>query len=278
MTGKIFSLFSLSGRTAVVTGAGGYFGRAFVETLLDAGATVHMYGRSTKITEHAERLSATYGADRAVPVQADCTDDEQFRAALDSSIERSGGIDILVNNAYEFSPKTGFNDPSGRFERISREQWMRGLEAGVYWAAAASQIIAEHMKARGKGSIVNISSMYGVVSPDPTLYEGRTVFNPPTYSAGKAALLSLTRYVAAFYGKYNVRCNAVLPGSFPNMDPNAFNRPSDDGFIQMLAAKTVLGRVGKVEELQGALLFLASDASQYVTGHALLVDGGWTVR
>ena len=102
--------------------------------------------------------------------------------------------------------------------------------------------------------------------------------NPPTYGAAKAALLALTRYVAAFYGRDGVRCNALLPGAFPNPDPAAFNSPRDEEFIRRLADRTVLGRVGSVDDLKGPLIFLASDASRYMTGQALVVDGGWTIR
>ena len=278
MTVALSPEFSLDGRWVIITGAAGHFGAAFVETMLEAGASVFMFGRSPKLADLAETFSRAFGRDRAIPIRADCSDDAAFRRALAEAVERSGGIDVLVNNAFEFSPRTGFNDPSGRFELIGRDQWMRGLESGVYWHAAAAQVVAESMKARGKGSIINISSMYGIVSPDPALYEGRTVFNPPTYSAAKAALLGLTRYIAAFYGKFGVRCNAMLPGAFPNTDPTAFNRPSDVGFLKLLSDRTVLGRVGALDDLKGPLLFLASDASKYVTGHGLVVDGGWTIR
>lgn len=184
----------------------------------------------------------------------------------------------MVNNAYEFSKDTGFNDISGKLENISKKQWMRSLEAGVYWHALATQTVGEKMKQQNAGSMINISSMYGVVSPDPGLYEGSTAFNPPSYGAAKAAIIAFTRYVASFYGKYNIRCNALTPGPFPNLNAFSYNSPRNKGFIKKLSDKTVLKRAGKVDDLKGALIFLASDASSYITGQTIIVDGGWTIR
>jgi gluconate 5-dehydrogenase len=133
------------------------------------------------------------------------------------------------------------------------------------------------MKQRGRGSIVNISTMYAQVAPDPRLYEGTTFVNPPGYSSAKAGMVAFTRYVASFWGSYGIRANAILPGPFSNTEdagPNSVDLA--DPFLVRLGNKTSLGRRGQPEELAGALLFLASDASSYVTGHALAVDGGWT--
>ena len=120
--------------------------------------------------------------------------------------------------------------------------------------------------------------MYAIVSPDPKLYEGKKQFNPPSYSASKAALLAYTRYVASFYGEYGVRCNAILAGAFPHVGIESDSKVEDQDFLDRLANRTVLGRVGKVNDLIGPLLFLASDASDYVTGQGISVDGGWTIQ
>lgn len=274
---RIDALFSLAGKRAVVTGAAGYLGRVFSEALLDARAGVVLMGRGDKLGKEAARLRLIYTNQSIEAVSVDFCDAEAFRRALQKSAEGSS-IDILVNNAFEFSRETGFNDPSGRMETISKNQWMRALESGVYWHALASQVIAEHMAARGGGSIINISSMYALVSPDPALYEGTAIFNPPTYGAAKAALLALTRYIAAFYGKHRVRCNALLPGAFPNLGEDSYNAPKNDEFLQRLSDRTVLGRYGEPQDLKGAIVFLASDAARYVTGQCLSVDGGWTIR
>ncbi len=271
-------LFSLSGKTAIVTGAAGYLGRVFSEALLDAGAHVVLMGRGEKLQRAVARLGERYGRDAVEPAAVDCYDTDAYRGALEAVVAR-GPVHILVNNAFEFSKETGFNDPSGRMETISKHQWMRALESGVYWHALATQVLAESMAKQGEGSIVNISSMYALVSPDPALYEGTTIFNPPVYGATKAALLALTRYTAAFYGKRGVRCNALLPGAFPNLQGDSYNAPpKDESFLQRLRDRTLVGRCGEPQDLKGAMIFLASAASAYVTGQALSVDGGWTVR
>jgi len=162
-------------------------------------------------------------------------------------------------------------------EQGTMDVWMRNLTAGFCWPSLTVQKIGAGMKERGRGSIVNISTMYAVVAPRPALYEGTTFLNPPAYSASKAAMIAFTRYVASFWGRYGIRANAILPGPFSNTEdagPNSVQ--AGDPFIEKLKANTCLGRIGRAAELAGALLFLASDASSYVTGQNIVVDGGWT--
>jgi gluconate 5-dehydrogenase len=187
-------------------------------------------------------------------------------------------VDVLVNNAHELNAASGFNTEDGRLENAEFDGWMRNLTAGAYWPALTTRILGEGMKRRRSGSIVNIASMYAVVAPNPRLYEGTRFVNPPGYSASKAAMLALTRYTASFWGSYNVRANAIVAGPFSNTEDNGPNsvEPTDP-FLSRLNERTCLGRTGKPNELAGPLLFLASAASGYVTGHALVVDGGWTV-
>ena len=271
-------VFSLRGKVAVVTGAAGFLGRALSEALLLAGAQIVLLGRGPKICDYAACLEQRYGAER---VESGCVDfyqENEFRQQLAGIAERHDTVDVLVNNAFEFSRSTGFNDPSGKMESISKSQWMTSLEASVYWPALATQVIAEKMKRQRRGSIINIGSMYGIVSQDPDLYVGTEIFNPPSYGAGKAAMLALTRYTAAFLGPYNIRCNAIVPGAFPNVDGDSYNSPKDDGFVGRLSTRTVLKRYGQPSDLMGAVIFLASDSSSYMTGQALVIDGGWTVK
>jgi len=276
--GGLEAIFSLAGKTAVVTGATGYLGCIFVESLLEAGAGVVLVGRGDKLGAEAARLAAVYG-DKAVDSESvDFSDTEAYRRALVAIADRHASVDVLVNNAFEFSKETGFNDQSGRMESISKEQWMRALESGVYWHALATQVLAERMAKQGKGVIINISSMYAIVSPDPALYEGTEVFNPPSYSAAKAALLALTRYTASLYGRRGVRCNALLPGPFPNTDGTSYNAPRSETILRRLKERTILGRYGEPDDLKGAIIFLASEGSRYMTGQSLVIDGGWTIR
>jgi gluconate 5-dehydrogenase len=271
-------MFSLNDKTAIVTGAGGYFGKAFTKGLLAAGSKVVLFGRGDKIKNLSKQFSNEYGSDKVDYCQVNFYETERYKSLLIETILKNKTIDILVNNSFDFSKDTGFNDPSGRIENMSKQQCQKSFESGVYWHFLATQVVGEKMKEKKNGSIINISSMYGIVSPDPDLYEGTELFNPPIYSVAKSAILALTRYTASFYGKYNVRCNAIVPGAFPNIDPNAFNAPKDDFFIERLRQKTVLKRVGKVEDLLGALIFLASDSSSYMTGQSIVVDGGWIIK
>ena len=245
-------LFSLAQKTAVVTGAAGYLGRIFTEALLDAGARVVLMGRGEKLLRVSQELEAHYGEGSVEAKTVDFFDTESFRDTLQDLALRPSGIDILINNAFEFSKETGFNDPSGRFESLSKVQWMRAMESGVYWHALATQVVAEAMAERRRGTIVNVSSMYALVSPDPALYEGTTIFNPPTYGATKAALLSLTRYTAAFYGARGVRCNALLPGAFPNLGGDSYNAPRNEEFLRRLCDRTAAGTMRAAERSQGS--------------------------
>ena len=272
------SLFSLEGKTALLTGATGFLGRTMARAMLDNGARLIALGRSERLAPLAEGWAAEFGPGRVYPCRVDMYDLDALGRALEEIIEREPAIDVLVNNAHELGPRTGFNTPEGRLESAGVEQWMRNLTGGVYWAALTTQKVGGAMKSRGSGSIINISTMYARVAPSPRLYAGTSFANPPGYSASKAALLALTRYTASFWGPYGVRANAILPGPFSNTEeagPNSVG--GSDPFLERLKERTCVGRTGRPHELAGALLFLASDASSYVTGHELVVDGGWTV-
>jgi NAD(P)-dependent dehydrogenase (short-subunit alcohol dehydrogenase family) len=270
-------IFSLEGRVAVLTGASGFLGRTMAEGLLSHGARVVVLGRSSRLDEHTSHWVDRFGAERVVPHRVDFDDENALRSTLAVVLEQ-GPVDVLVNNAHELGPSSGFNVPSGSLEETDRDQWLRHVGGGLWWAAVTTQAIGARMKETGRGSIINVSSMYGLVAPSPRLYEGTSFVNPPGYSAAKAALLALTRYTASYYGPHGVRANALVPGPFSNTEdagPNAV--APDDPFLDRLRERTCLGRVGEAAELIGPLLFLATDASSYVTGHALVVDGGWTI-
>jgi NAD(P)-dependent dehydrogenase (short-subunit alcohol dehydrogenase family) len=270
-------LFSLDGRTAVLTGASGFLGRTMGETLLDAGARVIALGRSDRVKDVAAKWEERYGDGRARAYRVDMYDEDQLRRTLDDVLREEERVDVLVNNAHELGPATGFNTPDGSLEWMPRDQWLRHVGGGLWWAALTTQTIGGRMRGRG-GSIVNVSSMYGLVAPSPALYEGFEFGNPPGYSAAKAALLALTRYTASYWGRDGVRANALVPGAFSNVEDEGPNSVApDDPFLARLSERTCLGRVGTPSDLAGALVFLSSSASSYVTGHALVVDGGWTV-
>ena len=272
------SLFSLEGRTAVLTGASGFLGRTFALALLANGARVIALGRSDRLLEEARLWATQFGEDRIAVHQIDMYDTAALNTLCDRIAAEEPSIDILINNAHELGAATGFNIPEGSLENATFDHWMRNLQGGVYWAVQTTQRLGPAMKRHGRGSIINIATMYATVAPRPDLYEGTSSLNPPGYSASKAALAAFTRYTASFWGRDGIRANCLSPGPFSNTeDATAENAVQEDSpFVRKLKGYTVLNRIGRPHELSGALLFLASDASTYVTGQNLLVDGGWT--
>jgi NAD(P)-dependent dehydrogenase (short-subunit alcohol dehydrogenase family) len=272
-------LFSLEGKTAVLTGASGFLGRSFAMALLVNGARVVALGRSERLKTEATEWIAAFGADKVSIEQIDMYDVAALDALCDEIAAREASIDILVNNAHELGAATGFNVPEGSLETSTFDHWQRNLQCGVYWAVQTTQRLGIRMKEQGRGSIVNIATMYASVAPRPQLYEGTASLNPPGYSASKAALVAFTRYTASFWGAMGVRANSISPGPFSNtedVESGANAVREDSPFVERLKGNTVLGRIGRPIELCGALVFLASDASSYMTGQNLVVDGGWT--
>ncbi|MBT3351006.1 MAG: SDR family oxidoreductase [Nitrospinaceae bacterium] len=277
MSLKSSELFSIEGKTALLTGAGGFLGRTMARALLENGARLIALGRSERFMDETAKWTDEFGAEWVHVVRVDMYENEQLENAL-RGVVKSERVDILVNNAHELNENTGFNVSEGSLEKGSFDVWMRNLTGSVCWPAITTKIIGTDMKSRGKGSIINISSMYALVAPSPLLYEETEFINPPAYSAAKAGMLALTRYTASFWGRYGVRANAMLPGPFSNTEDNGPNSVGDDDpFLRRLHDRTCLGRTGGAKELAGPLIFLSSDASSYMTGHALTVDGGWTI-
>lgn len=273
------TLFSLEGKTAVLTGASGFLGRTFALALLANGARVIALGRSERLQTEAAAWAEQFGADRISIEQIDMYDVEALNATCDRIRAQEKSIDVLINNAHELGAATGFNVPEGSLENATFDQWQRNLQGGVYWAVQTTQRLGIAMKEQGHGSIINIATMYASVAPRPQLYAGTASLNPPGYSASKAALAAFTRYTASFWGTTGVRANCISPGPFSNTEDVGTGQNAvqeDSPFVQRLKGYTVLNRIGRPLELCGALLFLASDASTYITGQDLRVDGGWT--
>jgi NAD(P)-dependent dehydrogenase (short-subunit alcohol dehydrogenase family) len=276
---KLNSLFSLEGKTAVLTGASGFLGRTFALALLANGARVVALGRSSRLQQEASGWANQFGSEKIAIHQIDMYDVAALNELCDSIAAEEQSIDILINNAHELGSATGFNVPEGSLENSTFDQWQRNLQGGVYWAVQTTQRLGIRMKEQRRGSIINIATMYASVAPRPQLYEGTTSLNPPGYSASKAALAAFTRYTASFWGREGVRANCISPGPFSNtedIDTGENAVQEDSPFVQRLKGYTVLNRIGRPIELCGALLFLASDASSYVTGQNFNIDGGWT--
>ena len=273
------ALFSLEGKTAVLTGASGFLGRTFALALLANGARVVALGRSERLQAEANKWADEFGAGKIAVHQIDMYDVPALNELCAGIAAKEASIDVLINNAHELGAATGFNVPEGSLENASFDQWQRNLQGGVYWAVQTTQTLGARMKQQRSGSIINIATMYATVAPRPQLYEGTESLNPPGYSASKAALAAFTRYTASFWGRDGVRANCISPGPFSNTEDvgSGQNAVTEDSpFVKRLKGYTVLDRIGRPIELCGALLFLASDASTYVTGQNVIVDGGWT--
>ena len=275
MTAKVSAGSELKGKKIIFSGGSGYLGAAMAERLLKCGAKVANIGR------RAPELLSEYPT-QASHYKVDFYESEDLTDVLGQAIEGLGGVDVLVNNSFDFSPKTGFNDESGRIENISKETFMKGLESGIYWPSHCAQVVGKRMIEQKSGNIVNITSLYASLVADYRMYEGRDIFNPVTYPVSKHGLVGLTKYIASFWAPHGIRCNCLSPGSFPNTiskkdDPSAPNSVEDDEFLNILNRKCSLGRTGVPRDLESAIQFLCSEKSSYLTGANLVVDGGWSV-
>ena len=264
--------FSLEGRVALVTGGAGLLGEQFCRTLAAAGAAVAVVDLAA---ESAGRVAAAIreSGGTAHPYAIDITDPAAVRAAVDDIRTRWGRLDVLVNSA-ALDPKVsaeGAVRSSSAFEDFPLETWRRALDVNMTGMFIVTQAVARVMSQQGKGSIINICSTYGLVGPDQRIYQkpGQPPqFKPVYYTVTKAAVLGFTRYLATYYAGTEIRVNALTPGGVYN--------GQDEDFVRAYSARAVLGRMADKEEMNGALLFLASDASSYMTGANLVVDGGWT--
>jgi NAD(P)-dependent dehydrogenase (short-subunit alcohol dehydrogenase family) len=265
-------LFDITGRTAVVTGGAGLLGKQFCTTLADAGASVLIADIDG---EAADRLanSFTKSGYSSIGCEMDVTSPVSVSRMVEKTIDAYGGVDILVNSAAldpKIDPNSRFSN-SGSFEETSLDVWQQALDVNLTGAMLCCRAVLKAMVERKSGVIINIASIYGLVAPDQRLYSqaGKPPqYKPAYYSVTKAGILGLTKYLASYYGDKNIRVNALTPGG-------VFNEQGDD-FVRRYSTRTVLGRMADLDDMNGALLFLASDASRYMTGANLIVDGGWT--
>jgi len=255
----------LDGRTVVLTGGGGYLGRAMAAGLASLGMHVIICGRSeVRLTQASEFVKAQKVRGAVSTVVADVSDEKAISLLIERAISISGKVDGWINNAASSSFELlGDVTPSGVQKTIANS-----LGQTMMATQAAASLMAEN----GGGSIINVASMYGMVSPQPSMYRDYPSFhNPPAYGAAKAGIIQFTRYAACHYGDAGVRVNCISPGPFPKESVR-----DSAGFKAELSQRVPLGRVGHAAEIVGPVAFLLSDLSSYVTGHNLVVDGGWT--
>jgi NAD(P)-dependent dehydrogenase (short-subunit alcohol dehydrogenase family) len=263
-------MFSLENKVAIVTGAIGLLGKEHCYALSEAGAKVIVCDLDTHTCqEFAEKLPTD-----SLGLGIDVTSRESIQKAKARILHKFNRIDILVNNAaindmFE-SPELAASQ--SMFENYPLEMLQKSIEVNVTGTILCSQILGKPMAEQGKGSIINVASTYGIVAPDQSLYKDingqQTFFKSPAYPTTKGAVVAFTRYLASYWGESGVRVNALSPGGVEN--------GQDRFFIENYAAKTPLKRMAQPDDYRGALVYLASDASKYMTGANLVVDGGWT--
>jgi NAD(P)-dependent dehydrogenase (short-subunit alcohol dehydrogenase family) len=265
--------FRLDGRVAIVTGALGLLGRAFSEALLAAGAALvvaDLDGDACR--RRAEQLRGGHGGPvHGFPV--DITRPESLHELRDAVLAASGRLDVLVNSAAiddKFS--AGAAAEESRFETYPLALWRRALDVNLTGTFLSCQVLGAEMARQGRGSIINVASTYGVVAPDQRIYQRpdgeQRFWKSAAYPAAKGGVIALTRFLGTYWANDGVRVNALSPGGVGN--------GQDEHFVANYSARTPLGRMARPAEMGGAVVFLASDASSYVTASNLIVDGGWT--
>jgi NAD(P)-dependent dehydrogenase (short-subunit alcohol dehydrogenase family) len=280
MTEQSDNRFDLTGRIALVTGGGGLLGPRHGAALATLGARVVLADIDlSRATQAADLCRKASGArqDRVIARQLDVSSADSIAALHDSLDKDTGAVDILVNNA-AVDPKVrsdGDLAETGRVEHFPRAEWDRQIAIGLTGAFLCAQVFGTTMAARGHGVILNIASDLSVIAPDQRLYrqpgvaDDRQPVKPVTYSVVKTGLIGLTRYLASYWADSGVRVNALSPGGVYTNQP--------DDFVQRLSALIPMGRMARIDEYQAAVQFLCSDASSYMTGQNIVIDGGRSI-
>jgi len=260
---NILERFSLQDKVALITGGAGLFGRQIVAGLAQAGARTFVASRSLETVEEVAAEQRDAGWD-VTALQYDQADEKSILALRDEVLKRAEKIDVLVNNSVLRPMKRAFEDDAETFA-----QSMQVNATGLFLITRA---FGDAMAQNGSGSIVNIGSIHGMIGPDPTIYRGTEMSGwYPDYFFHKGGMLNFTRFIASYYGAKNVRCNVLSPGGFQT-------EKMPEIFVRQYSERTFLGRLADDHDLQGAVVFLASDASRYITGVNLPVDAGYTAK
>ncbi len=260
---NVMDMFRLKGRTALVTGGAGKYGACIADGLAEAGADVVIASRNVKNCEEKAKSLRDAGY-LALAGEVDIADEESVLKLKDKIISGCGGIDVLINNAVA--------RPGG--DLTSAEAWAESMRVNAVGLHICTKVFLDVMKKKKSGNIINISSMYGMVSQHPQMYEGTNLKPSETgdYWFHKAGMINYTRFLAGTYAQYNIRANCISPGGFHGKEGK-----HSEKFLQNYTERVPLGRMAYEDDIKGVVVFLASDASCYVTGHNLVVDGGWTI-
>lgn len=263
-------LFDLSGKVSVVTGGAGILGSHFCKALAEAGSKVAIVDVNKDALAPLEAEMNERWKNSCIAIVADITQPSEVRRTVDSVVNRFGSIDVLHNNAA--SKGSNLDTYFDSFENYTIEQWREIMIANVDSMFLMAQAVGIQMKKQGRGgSIIQTASAYGIMAPDQRIYEGswymnRQINTPAVYSTSKAAVVGLSKFLATYWADHNIRVNTLVPGGAES--------GQNDEFKRRYGARVPLGRMAQPSEIVGAVLYLASDASRYVTGHSLVVDGG----
>lgn len=257
---RTMRLFQIDGKVALVTGGAGIYGVHIVRALAEAGAHVIIASRDTTKCKGLAELMHSEGLS-AEAAKLDLTSEFSIRCLREKILDNHGRLDVLVNNAVARS--------GGDLRNVTAAEWETAMKVNSTGLFLACQIFSESMQEALSGSIINIASIYGMVGYDATIYKGTQLSNPVNYAFAKGGMISLTRHLASFLAPFNVRANCLSPGGFRNEDT-----PVE--FVPNYSRRTPLGRMAEPDDIKGPVVFLASEASRYVTGQNLPVDGGWT--
>ena len=268
-TKKSGELFSLANKVVVVTGGAGLLGQVFCQALVDVGAHIAIVDLDLASAETVAKRINKSDAQRVIAVGSDITSPESVTQMVANVVKQLGRIDVLVNNAA--SKGSSLDAFFESFEDYSLKTWREVMSVNIDGLFLVAQAVGKQMKKQGGGSIIQTSSIYGVVAPDQRIYEGseyngRPINTPAVYSASKSAVNGLTNYLATYWASSKIRVNSLTPGGIASGQNSEFNKKYSN--------RVPLGRMGEASELVGALIYLASDASSDVTGQNLIVDGG----
>jgi len=258
-------IFSLEGKIAIVTGGAGLFGKPISSALAEAGAHVIIASRDeSKCQKYADEIKAKNL--KAEGMGLDLADEQSIQDFTLKIYKKHGSIDILINNAVS---REGFQD----LEKITKVEWETAQMINSTGLMLITQSVIKIMRQQNSGNIINISSIQGAVGPNFPVYGDTGMTSPVNYTYDKWGMVGFTKWIANYYGKFNIRANCISPGGY---GPGVAEMKGNKEFVDNYKRLTPLGRFAEDDDIKGPVVFLASDASAFVTGHNLLVDGGWT--
>jgi gluconate 5-dehydrogenase len=258
-------MLDLNEKVILIIGGAGHLGSGMSEALSEFGATLIIADiDQEKNKSLSQDLTKRY-ENEIVPVKLDTSSLSNINEIVSGIVDKYKKIDVLINSAYFGSGRDLIS--------MKESDWNLGIDGSINSVYRSTKIVLPYMIERKYGKIINIASMYGIVAPDVSIYDNNDYYNPANYGAGKAAVIQFTKYIASVYGEYNINCNSISPGPFPNKEVQ-----KNKEFVKSLKSRVPLGRIGEPNELKGILVLLSSDASSFINGANIIVDGGWTIR